>query len=88
MDESDHCVATDEPRHRPRLISRAAVGQVMQCGCGHLHLNLQVLTLRFERAAFRELTALLTFAQRKLDADARLCTNDDAAPLDGCGPVH
>jgi len=34
-------------------MSRGAIGQVALCGCGHLHLNLQYLTLRFEQDAFR-----------------------------------
>jgi len=88
MDETDSCGPTTEPSHELRLIARSAMGHVVQCGCGHLHLNLQVLTLRFEPDAFRELAALLVFAQRRLDADPRLGTTEPAAPQDAGGAIH
>ena len=88
MDESDLCSPTDGPHHEPRLVSHGPIGQVTLCGCGHLHLNLQYLTLRFEQAAFRELAALLLEAQRRLDADPRLHAPDGLANEDACPPVH
>ncbi|HSW22792.1 MAG TPA: hypothetical protein VLJ62_08495 [Burkholderiaceae bacterium] len=53
------------------MISQGPLGSVALCECGHLHLTLQYLTLRFEQPAFRELAALLMFAQRRLDTDLR-----------------
>jgi len=73
--------------HGPaQVISRNDVGAVALCSCGHLHLNLEYLTLRFEPAAFRELVGLLAFAQRRLDTDARLQT--DTAPSVDALPMH
>jgi hypothetical protein len=84
MNESNLCPPTEA--HAPRLISHASIGQVAQCNCGHLHLTLQYLTLRFEPDAFRELAALLEFAQRRLDREAQAA---GAQPADGaCRPVH
>jgi hypothetical protein len=70
MDESDGGSLPNEPDHGPaQVISQGALGSVALCECGHLHLTLQYLTLRFERPAFRELAALLMSAQRRLDTD-------------------
>jgi len=88
MDESKPCSLPDDTAAAPRLLSHGSVGHVALCGCGHLHLSLKYLTLRFEPEAFRELTALLAFAQRSLDAPTRQRTANDAAPPDGNGPVH
>ena len=84
MDSTQNCPNLDDA---PRLLARAPVGHVALCGCGHLHLTLQYLTLRFEPEAFRELAALLQFAQRRLDSEARAAahTAADAGP---CPPVH
>jgi len=84
MDSSQTCSPLDDA---PRLLARAPVGHVALCGCGHLHLTLQYLTLRFEPDAFRELAALLQFAQRRLDSDARAAANA-AADAGPCRPVH
>jgi hypothetical protein len=88
MDESNLCSPPDEPPHEPRLISHGPIGQVALCACGHLHLNLQYLTLRFEQDAFRELAALLIHAQRRLDADPHLSAAQGLANEDACSPVH
>jgi hypothetical protein len=88
MDESDLCSPPDEPPHEPRLISQGPIGQVALCGCGHLHLNLQYLTLRFEPAAFRELAVLLVQAQRRLDADPSVRAAQGPASHDACPGVH
>ena len=86
MDESKPCSPAADAA--PRLISHGSVGHVALCGCGHLHLTLQYLTLRFEPEAFRELAALLMFAQRRLDSDPHLRAADPEAPLKSCGPIH
>jgi hypothetical protein len=72
--------------HGPaEILSSSAVGAVALCGCGHLHLNLQYITLRLEPAAFRELAVMLTAAQRRLDADGR----GQGASVDAlAAPVH
>jgi len=88
MDDSNCCSPTDESAHGPRLISRGPIGNVVLCGCGHLHLNLQYLTLRFEPQAFQELAALLLRAQHRLDADARLRGADDCPGEGPCSPIH
>jgi hypothetical protein len=70
MDESEGCGLPDEPDHGPaQVISQGPLGSVALCECGHLHLTLQYLTLRFDRSAFRELAVLLVAAQRRLDTD-------------------
>lgn len=61
-----------EPHEPAHLISRSGVGSVALCQCGHLHVNLEYLTLRFEPAAFGELARMLIFAQRRLETDAQL----------------
>jgi hypothetical protein len=70
------------------LIAHGPIGQVALCGCGHLHLNLQYLTLRFEQQAFRELAALLTHAQHRLDDDPQLRAALGLTNQDACYPVH
>jgi hypothetical protein len=54
----------DGPAH---VISRCALGSVVLCRCGNLHLNLDFMTLRFEPQAFRELAGLLHGAQHCID---------------------
>ena len=88
MDESTPCSSPDEPPHGLQLLSQGSIGQVALCGCGHLHLNLQYLTLRFEPDAFRELAVLLAQAQRRLDSDPRERTTQGLASQDACLPVH
>jgi len=56
--------ACDGPAH---VISRCALGSVVLCRCGNLHLNLDFMTLRFEPQAFRELAGLLHGAQHCID---------------------
>jgi len=85
MKPPDTCSPSDDAT--PRVLSRTSVGHVALCGCGHLHLTLQYLTLRFEPEAFRELAALLQFAQRRLDSDAWAAANA-AADAGPCRPVH
>ncbi|MDZ7855812.1 hypothetical protein [Sphaerotilus sp.] len=51
------------------LLARSDMGAISVCGCGVLTLTLQYLSLRFEPGAFRELQALLSVAQRRLDGD-------------------
>ena len=58
--------------HRLTVVCRSAVGAVAQCSCGHLHLDLQYMTLRFEPAAFQELLRMLAHAQRRLDEQPSL----------------
>ena len=70
MNDTESCSPADDALREPRLLAHGHVGQVALCGCGHLHLNLQYLTLRFEPDAFRELAALVAFAQRRLDAES------------------
>jgi hypothetical protein len=55
--------------HCPSVpLARNRVGAVTACPeCGHLHLVLEYLTLRFEPEAFRELASLLASAQERLD---------------------
>jgi len=55
--------------HCPSVpVARNRVGAVIACpDCGHLHVVLEYLTLRFEPEAFRELTSLLANAQQSLD---------------------
>lgn len=55
--------------HCPSVpLARNRVGAVAACpDCGHLHLVLEYLTLRFEPEAFRELASLLASAQQCLD---------------------
>ena len=84
MDSSNSCSTTDGAS--PRVLSHGSVGHVAQCGCGHLHLTLQYLTLRFEPEAFRELAALLAFAQRQLDREA--LARDGATAPELSRPVH
>lgn len=86
MDDSSQRCMPDTPDADPvQTISQAQVGTVARCRCGHLHLNLQYLTLRFEPDAFRDLAALLAFAQRRLDHDPAL--SGDTSP-DGASAVH
>lgn len=85
MDESEPC---SPAANATRLLSHGSIGQVALCACGHLHLTLQALTLRFEPDAFRELAALLVLAQRRLDAEARLRAVDLDAPPQPFGPIH
>jgi hypothetical protein len=83
MDERRPTDSSEPGFHGPaEIISSNAAGAVALCGCGHLHVNLQYITLRFERAAFGELAALLTSAQRRLDANASL-----QAPAAGAIPA-
>jgi len=86
MDLPKPCSSNDDAAPAPRLLSHSAIGQVSQCGCGHLHLTLQYLTLRFEPEAFRELAALLAFAQRRLDREAIAAA--PTADAGSCRPVH
>ena len=88
MDESNLFSPPDGPPHEPRLISHGPIGQVTLCGCGHLHLNLQYLTLRFEQEAFRELAALLMHAQRRLDGGPDSRTAPGRANQGDCSAVH
>jgi hypothetical protein len=55
-------------------LAASSVGDVKLCSCGVLTLSLQYLSLRFEPAAFRELTALLA------QADQGLSRVRDSAP--------
>jgi hypothetical protein len=88
MDSFNSGSPDDEAAHAPRLVSHGSIGHVTLCGCGHLHLTLQHLTLRFEPDAFRELASLLALAQRRLDTDARLRADDSSEPRAACGAVH
>jgi len=87
MDESNLHSLPDE-LHEPRLISHGPIGQVALCGCGHLHLNLEYLTLRFEQDAFRELAALLMHAQRRLDGDLESRTAPGPVNQGDCSALH
>ena len=69
MDQPSSSPAAAAEFHGPaQVISRSAVGAVALCSCGHLHVNLEYLTLRFEPEAFRELVDMLLSAQGRLDA--------------------
>lgn len=65
------------PAHSPHaddesttLLASSALGSVTSCaGCGVVHLNLPVMTLRFEPAALHELARLLAEACRGLEHD-------------------
>ncbi len=58
---------------RQTLVAASDVGHVTTCPeCGHVHLNLRAVTVRFELDAFRELTEMLSFAQKRLDVDPAL----------------
>jgi len=58
----------DLPDCRDLLVARNALGCITACAsCGNLQLTLQCLTVRLEPAAFRELAALVTLAQQRLD---------------------
>ena len=55
------------------LVATSAAGHVTICpDCGHLHLSLPSLTLRFDMNVFRELVGMLGFAQQQLDKDPSL----------------
>lgn len=75
----------DDDHGQPTLLARSGVGAVARCPCGHLHLNLEYLTLRFEPDAFRELTAMLLRAQVHLEAHARTLAETAAGDA---GAVH
>ena len=56
----------DDCRAMP--VAHNGVGMVALCRCcGHVHVNLQYLTLRFEPEAFRELAGLMADAQARID---------------------
>ncbi|MFZ6846227.1 hypothetical protein [Undibacterium sp. RuTC16W] len=58
---------------RQVLVANSDIGHVTTCPeCGHVHVNLRSLTVRFEMEAFRELVDMLGFAQKRLDADPAL----------------
>lgn len=63
----------DGPAH---VLSRCALGSVVLCRCGNLHLNLDFMTLRFEPQAFRELAGLLQGAQQRIENEV---SQSDAA---------
>lgn len=55
------------------LVASSAAGHVTTCpDCGHVHLSLPSLTLRFDMEVFRELAGLLRAAQHRLDTDPAL----------------
>lgn len=56
--------------HRFPLVNTPHV-QVEACGCGHVHLTLGVITLRFEIAAFQQLVGALHQAAHRLNAVQR-----------------
>jgi hypothetical protein len=57
---------------RARPMAANAVGMVALCRCcGHVHLNLQYVTLRFEAEAFRELVQLMAEGQLRMDGLVR-----------------
>jgi hypothetical protein len=63
-----------------RVLSCSGMGAVVLCPCGNLHVNLDFMTLRFEPQAFRELTAMLHGAQRRIDVGS--------SPLGDAACVH
>jgi hypothetical protein len=83
---SQPLVSEDEDHvHEPTLLCSGPVGSVMRCSCGHLSVNLQYLTLRFEAAAFRELVGLIAIAQHRLDHDAGMRSSGSVS---GAASVH
>lgn len=64
------------------LVASSAAGHVTTCpDCGHIHLSLPSLTLRFDVQVFRELAGLLRAAQHKLDTDPALHGAEMASAL-------
>lgn len=58
----------------PRIVAENPLGAVAVCAdCGHVHLTLQHLTVRFDPEAFLTLAALITQAGHHL--------RNDGAPL-------
>ena len=90
MDESTpRANAAEDHFHNPvELISRGEFGAVALCSCGHVHLNLHYLTLRFEPSAFSELVGLLNHAQHQLLTDPRLRALAAPQPDADTAPVH
>ena len=59
--------------HNPvNVIVQSDFGAVALCSCGHVHINLQYITLRFESAAFSDLVAMLSHANQQLATDPQL----------------
>ena len=75
--------------HSPVLvIARRDFGAVALCSCGHVHINLQYITLRFEPEAFTDLLGMLTQAQHQLTSDVRLRALAAPQPDADLTPVH
>ncbi len=53
--------------HRVPLLHTSNI-QVDACACGHVHLTVGVVTLRFEIPAFLQLVGTLSQAARRLEA--------------------
>lgn len=60
----------DHERHRYPLLHTPNI-QVDACDCGHVHLTVGVLTLRFEVPAFLELVTTLGQAAQRIEAAQR-----------------
>ena len=66
---------TSTEDHGPSLpLAQSEVGSVSVCGCGVVTVTLHYISLRFEPAAFRELQAMLSHAQRLLEANTETST--------------
>ena len=75
--------------HSPvNVIAQGDFGTVALCSCGHVHINLQYITLRFEPEAFGELVAMLGHAKHQLATDPRLRAMAAPQPDADSSPVH
>ena len=55
-----------DAHHGAQLLCHGELGHVVLCGCGHVHLTLQALTLRLEADAFDALVSMLLVARTRL----------------------
>lgn len=78
---------TPPEEHGPGLtLAASELGAVSICSCGVVTLTLQVLSLRLEAPAFRELQRLLTLAQQRLDGATP--SGAASAPATDTSPLH
>ena len=75
--------------HSPvNVIAQGEFGAVALCSCGHVHINLQYITLRFEPEAFSDLVGMLSHARHRLATDPRLRVLAVPQPDADTSPVH
>jgi predicted lipase len=69
------------------LLVESPVGHINVCAtCGHVHLTMQYMTIRFELEAFRALAAMVGEAQYRINAMAAHSSCAAEEPLSGA--VH